>query len=90
MDGDGIPENVNESAGGESYGLEIEAEVVPVAALTLNLSATLQNAELVDVGAFTGNQVPRQPEIQARFTPSYYFDLPWGRHQAVYDADLRR
>ena len=79
VDGDGIPENVNESAGGESYGLEIEAEVVPVPALTLNLSATLQNAELVDVGAFTGNQVPRQPEIQARFTPSYYFDLPWGR-----------
>jgi hypothetical protein len=26
-----------------------------------------QNAELVDVGAFTGNQVPRQPEIQARY-----------------------
>lgn len=78
VDGDGIPENVNEAAGGESYGLEIEAELVPVGALTLNLSATLQNAELVDVGAFTGNQTPRQPEFHARFTPSYQFDLPWG------------
>jgi outer membrane receptor protein involved in Fe transport len=79
VDGDGVNENVNEPAGGESYGLEIEAELVPVDNLWLNLSATFQNAELVDVGAFTGNQVPRQPEIQARFTPSYYFDLPWGR-----------
>jgi outer membrane receptor protein involved in Fe transport len=78
VDGDGQNENVNEAAGGESYGLEIEAELVPVGDLTLTLSATLQNAELVDVGAFTGNQVPRQPEIQARVTPSYYFDLGWG------------
>jgi len=78
VDGDGVNENVNEPAGGESYGLEIEAELIPVGDLVLTLSATLQNAELVDVGAFTGNQVPRQPEIQARFTPSYYFDLGWG------------
>jgi outer membrane receptor protein involved in Fe transport len=78
VDGDGVNENVNEPAGGESYGLEIEAELIPVGDLVLTLSATLQNAELVDVGAFTGNQVPRQPEIQARFTPSYYFDLGGG------------
>jgi len=78
VDGDGIPENINEAAGGESFGVEIEAEYYLLDAIALNLSATLQNAELVDVGAFTGNQTPRQPEIQARFTPSYTFDLPWG------------
>jgi outer membrane receptor protein involved in Fe transport len=78
VDGDGLPENVNESAGGESYGLEIEAELVPMENLALNLSATLQKTELVDVGDFSGNQVPRQPEIHTRFTPSYYFNLPWG------------
>ncbi|MGH8251894.1 MAG: TonB-dependent siderophore receptor [Steroidobacteraceae bacterium] len=78
VDGDGVNENVNEAAGGDSYGLEIEAELVPVDNLALTLSATLQNAELVDVGDFTGNQVPRQPELQARFTPSYSFDVPWG------------
>ena len=77
---DGIPNNVVDSdgntleqtAGAEIPGVEIESTWYATEALSLALTATLQKPEHVDFGEFTGKRVQRVPEKQISFRPSYY------------------
>ncbi|MEH6534660.1 MAG: TonB-dependent receptor [Photobacterium frigidiphilum] len=77
---DGIPNNVVDSdgntleqtAGAEIPGVEIESTWDVTEVLSLALTATLQKPEHVDFGEFTGKRVQRVPEKQISFRPSYY------------------
>lgn len=57
----------------ESTGVELDAIWETDTGFTLNLNATVQNAEIVS-GPNDGNDSPRQPGWQLRLTPSYAFD----------------
>lgn len=73
-----------------AYGLEVEAIVKPVAALTLNATATLQNAKFTDFGFFgrpsrfypnqqldfRGKRIPRTPPYKVTVGAAYDFVVP--------------
>jgi outer membrane receptor protein involved in Fe transport len=77
---DGIPNNVVDSegktleqtAGAEIPGIELESTWDVTADLSLALTATFQKPEHVNFGEFTGKRVQRVPETQISFRPSYY------------------
>lgn len=62
----------------EAYGLEFEGAVRPVGNLEVAVTGVWMHAEFKNYGDFSGNQVHRQPEFQARLTPSYYWLIPNG------------
>lgn len=68
---------VNTTLASDSYGLEFEGEVRPTEHLALELSGNWQRSRYVDA-VNDGNQTQRQPEFQARFTPSYTVPFNWG------------
>lgn len=59
-------------------GLEFEGAWRPVTGFELGWNTTWLDANYGRFGAFSGNQVVRQPRFRARLTPSYYWTLPWG------------
>ncbi len=73
-----------------AYGLEAEAVVKPVPALTLNATATLQNAKFTDFGFFgrpsrfypnqqldfRGNRIPRTPPYKITVGAAYDIAVP--------------
>jgi iron complex outermembrane receptor protein len=63
--------NTVERASSKALGVEFEASIKPMRGLTLELTGNYQKSEFTDFGAQTGNEVPRQPKLAFRFTPSY-------------------
>ncbi|MEI2455486.1 TonB-dependent receptor [Lysobacter firmicutimachus] len=61
-----------------AYGVEVEGAVRPIGGLELTLTGIWLDAQYENYREFTGNQVMRQPKQQFRFTPSYYWTLPFG------------
>lgn len=61
-----------------AYGVEVEGAWRPVGGLELALTGVWLDAKYENYREFTGNQVMRQPKQQFRFTPSYYWTLPFG------------
>lgn len=61
-----------------AFGLEIEGALRPVGGLELQLGGTWLDAKYENYREYSGNQVVRQPEWMFRFTPSYFWTLPWG------------
>ncbi|HEY5804138.1 MAG TPA: TonB-dependent receptor [Lysobacter sp.] len=59
-------------------GLEVEAALRPFDGLELALGGTWLDARYRNYREFSGNQVVRQPEWLFRFTPSYFWTLPFG------------
>jgi len=71
-------QNVVIISGSSALGVEMEAVVQPTDGLKFALTGTWQNGEFDNDSDFPGNRVPRQPRIQARFSPSYSQQIPWG------------
>lgn len=61
-----------------AYGVEVEGAVRPFGGFELALTGVWLDAKYENYREFTGNQVMRQPELQFRVTPSYYWTLPLG------------
>ncbi len=61
-----------------AYGVEVEGAWRPVGGLELALTGIWLDAQYENYREYTGNQVMRQPKQQFRFSPSYYWTLPWG------------
>lgn len=62
----------------DALGLELEALWEPLPGLSFQLTGTWQDGEFNEFGDNSGNEVPRQPQLQTRLTPTYDFNLPWG------------
>jgi outer membrane receptor protein involved in Fe transport len=67
----------------ETTGIEIDGNWATDLGFDLNLNATFQSAEF-DGGPNAGNTVPRQPDWQARLTPSYAFEIGTDVEGTVY------
>ncbi len=70
--------------GSSAYGVKLEGQWQPLAALSFNLSGDYQHAQY---RGFTGNasnddELQRQPRLQFRFTPAYHVPMPWGEMRA--------
>jgi outer membrane receptor protein involved in Fe transport len=63
----------------DTYGLEFDGVIRPFKGAALTVSGDYQHGKYVAGGpGITGNQVLRNPDFQARVTPSYTFDTPAG------------
>lgn len=71
-------ENVLRMGDSRARGVEVEGAIRPVGGLELALTGVWLDAKYRNYEDFTGNQVMRQPKKQFRFTPSYYWTLPFG------------
>ncbi len=71
-------QNVVIVSGSSAIGIEAEVVTEPLEGLRLALTGTWQDGDFDDDTNTPGNRVPRQPKIQARFSPSYDLVLPWG------------
>ncbi|MFV3074523.1 TonB-dependent receptor [Niveispirillum fermenti] len=76
---DGSQTQINRIGDSEAYGIEFELLVTPLENLDLALRGNWQKGEYKDLGANSGNQVQRQPEIQFTFSPSYDIPTDWGK-----------
>ncbi|WP_242107781.1 TonB-dependent receptor [Luteimonas aquatica] len=70
--------NVLRMGDSRAYGVEVEGAIRPVGGLELALTGVWLDAKYRNYEDFTGNRVMRQPRQQFRFTPSYYWSLPFG------------
>ncbi|WDS34701.1 TonB-dependent receptor [Pseudoxanthomonas sp.] len=61
-----------------AYGLELEGAIRPFGGFELAGTGVWLKANYRNYEEFTGNQVMRQPKLQYRLTPSYYWALPMG------------
>lgn len=63
----------------DTYGLEFDGVVRPFHGASLTVAGDYQHGKYVAGGpGITGSQVLRNPDFQARATPSYTFDTPLG------------
>jgi outer membrane cobalamin receptor len=71
-------EVVQQIGDADALGVELEVLYRPIEGLDLQVTGTWQNGEFNEFGDNSGNDVPRQPEFQTRFSPAYDLTLPWG------------
>ncbi|APL95600.1 TonB-dependent receptor [Sphingobium indicum] len=63
----------------DTYGLEFDGVIRPFEGFSVSASGAYQHGKYTAGGpGITGNQVLRQPDFQARVTPSYTIDTPIG------------
>lgn len=74
---DGTTVRYNTSS--DTYGIEFDGVIRPVRNLSVTVSGDYQHGKYVAGGpGITGSQVLRNPDFQARVTPSYTIDTPLG------------
>jgi outer membrane receptor protein involved in Fe transport len=70
---------VNYLTSSNTYGLEFDGVIKPFQGFSVAAQGTYQHGKYVAGGpGITGSQVLRNPNFQARVTPSYTFDTPLG------------
>ncbi len=70
---------INYLTSSNTYGLEFDGTVRPSEEFSVAVSGDYQHGKYVAGGpGITGNQVQRNPDFQARVTPSYKFNTPGG------------
>ncbi len=70
--------NVTSIGGAKARGIEFEGVIRPVENFQVSVLGDWTKAEYADYGIYTGNQVQRQPKLQARVTPQYAIPMSWG------------
>lgn len=75
---------INYLTSSDTYGMEFDGLVRPFSNFSVTVTGDYQHGKYVAGGpGITGNQVQRNPDFQARLTPSYRFDTPLG-HLNIY------
>lgn len=70
---------INYLTSSDTYGLEFDGVVRPLRNFSVSITGNYQHGKYVAGGpGITGNQVLRNPDFQARVTPSYKFDTAIG------------
>ncbi|MES2950988.1 MAG: TonB-dependent receptor [Pseudomonadota bacterium] len=64
--------------GSSAKGVEFEGSFRPLPGLELGFGGVWSEGRFNDGSALDGKLVARQPQFQARFSPSYRFDNDWG------------